>query len=116
MDNSTPGTNLSNQQIPVDERRTIIMRRMQIYRIMYLSTGIVAVLVLYGLPAISVISKNVAERLVMLVALPYFFFNAYIAFRWTDDIAQSVVYLQTEHRGYYNLLRVSNFVLPVFRK
>ena len=117
MDKNTQETNLPDQQqLPEDVRRTTIMQRVQMYRMVYLFTGVVAVLVYYGLPALSLISHQTAERWVMLVAVPYFFFNAFVALRWLDVIVQSLAYMQAEHKGYYNFFRVSTFGLPVYKK
>lgn len=103
----------NNNQKPLDQRPLSpqAVKRNQMYRVAYLATGVIALIIYYGLPAMFQLSKHAAERVILFIAIPYFFFNAYVSSRWSDTISESLINMKNQRPGWYKFWRISSFGL-----
>ena len=101
----------NNNQKQVEQRPLSpqTAKRNQMYRLAYLTIGVFALVIYYGLPALFQITKHAAERTLLFIAIPYFFFNAYVSFRWSDTVSESVINLKNQRPGLYKFWRISSF-------
>lgn len=80
-------------------------KRNQMYRVAYIGIGVLALIIYYGLPAIFPITKDAADRIILLIAVPWCFYNAYVSFRWRDTLSETVTYIKNKRPWLYKLWR-----------
>lgn len=114
MDSMPQTTNTDEQPPAIDDQlRDLILRRTQVYRIAYLTTGVLAVFVYYFLPKLFEISQATTGHWLMAIAIPWFCFNVFVCFRWTDTPTQALEIVKASYPQYYGLIQFSMLGMPL---